>query len=83
MKWGLLEVNFLSTDAFIMLLLVSNLILWIEFRAMKISTHRVQYIDPFQDLMEEQRKVTQDAPFEKLTTKTKEKLTKDNFDNIQ
>ena len=71
------------TEIAVICLVISNFGLWVELRAMKMSTHKIAYVDPFKDLMQDQRNAVEDAPFEKMSDDTKKKLTKPDFDNIQ
>lgn len=50
-------------------LIISTIKLWVEFKAMKQSTHQIQYIDPLQE-------------FGKVDEKVKQAFEKDPFDNI-
>lgn len=71
MELLLIVVTVFSSLYLIMLtaLVISSIKLWTEFKAMKMSTHQIQYIDPMQE-------------FEKASEKTKEVFEKDPFDNI-
>jgi hypothetical protein len=52
-------------------LAVSNIKLWIEFKGLQNSTHRLTYINPLSD-----------EPMRNLTEEQKESLTKEPFDNL-
>lgn len=63
----LLEIALLLVN---LALFITVTMLWVEVKAMKNSTHQISYINPTT------------GEFEALNDATKEKLTKEPFDNV-